>query len=45
MPLVQASSDGTLTISTSSSHDMQRDDPALVVSAIRRVVTAAMKRR
>ena len=45
MPLVQASSNGTLTIATNSGHNMQRDDPALVVSAIRRVVTVAQKPR
>jgi len=45
MPLVRASSGGTLTVTTSSGHNMQRDDPELVVAAIRRVVRAATKRR
>jgi pimeloyl-ACP methyl ester carboxylesterase len=39
------SSDGTFTLATNSGHNVQDDDPSLVIWAIRRVVFAARDRR
>ena len=42
-PLVQDSSNGTFTVTTSSGHDVPREDPDLVAWAVQRVLTAARR--
>ena len=42
-PLVRDSSSGTFTLTTSSGHDVPREDPDLIVWAIQRVLTAARR--
>lgn len=44
-PLAQETTDGIFTVTTSSGHHIPRDDPSLVVWAIRRVISSARRER